>query len=89
MNDVVVSGVDDNASIGSITGAGSKTAEYEFTGKNTSYDLTGKLTITNGTIYIDEDVVVQAAGQECTNTCIMRRNRRRSKAGRKICHEDR
>ena len=62
MNDVVVSGVDDNASIGSITGAGSKTAEYEFTGKNTSYDLTGKLTITNGTIYIDEDVVVQAAG---------------------------
>lgn len=71
MNDVVVSGVDDNASIGSITGAGSKTAEYEFTGKNTSYDLTGKLTITNGTIYIDEDVVVQAAGAVSVPTLVL------------------
>lgn len=71
MNDVVVSGVNDNASIGSITGAGSKTAEYEFTGKNTSYDLTGKLTITNGTIYIDEDVVVQAAGAVSVPTLVL------------------
>ena len=71
MNDVVVSGVDDNASIGSITGAGSKTAEYEFTGKNTSYDLTGKLAITNGTIYIDEDVVVQVAGAVSVPTLVL------------------
>ena len=62
MNDVVVSRVDDNASIGSITGVGSRTAEYEFAGENNRYDLTGKLSITNGTIYIDQDVVVQAAG---------------------------
>lgn len=71
MNDVVVSGVDDNASIGSITGAGSKTAEYEFTGKNTSYDLTGRLAITNGIVQIDEDVVVQVAGAVSVPTLVL------------------
>ena len=71
MNDVVVSRVDDNASIGSITGVGSRTAEYEFAGENNRYDLTGKLSITNGTIYIDQDVVVQAAGAVSVPTLVL------------------
>lgn len=70
MDTVVVSGVD--ASIGSITGAGSKTAEYEFDGdKNTSYDLTGKLAITNGTVYIRKNVAVQAAGALSVQTLVL------------------
>lgn len=70
MNDVVVSGVD--ASIGSITGAGSKTAEYEFDGdKSTRYDLTGKLAITNGTVYIRKNVAVQAAGALSVQTLVL------------------
>ena len=70
MDTVVVSGVD--ASIGSITGAGSKTAEYEFDGdKNTCYDLTGKLAITNGTVYIRKNVAVQAAGALSVQTLVL------------------
>ena len=70
MDTVVVSGVD--ASIGSITGAGSKTAEYEFDGyKNTRYDLTGKLAITNGTVYIRKNVAVQAAGALSVQTLVL------------------
>lgn len=72
MNDVVVSGVDDNASIGSITGAGSKTAEYEFSGEyNNRYDLTGRLAITNGIVQIDENVAVQAAGALSVQTLVL------------------
>ena len=70
MDTVVVSGVD--ASIGSITGAGSKTAEYEFDGdKSTRYDLTGKLAITNGTVYIRKNVAVQAAGALSVQTLVL------------------
>ncbi|MEQ2578819.1 hypothetical protein [Hominiventricola aquisgranensis] len=70
MDTVVVSGVD--ASIGSITGAGSKTAEYEFDGdENTRYDLTGKLAITNGTVYIRKNVAVQAAGALSVQTLVL------------------
>ena len=71
MSDVVVSRVDDNASIGSITGAGSRTAEYEFAGENTRYDLTGKLAITNGTVYIRKNVAVQAAGALSVPTLVL------------------
>lgn len=72
MNDVVVSGVDDNASIGSITGAGSKTAEYEFSDEYTNrYDLTGRLAITNGIVRIDENVAVQAAGALSVQTLVL------------------
>lgn len=72
MNDVVVSGVDDNASIGSITGAGSKTAEYEFSGEyNNRYSLTGRLAITNGIVQIDENVAVQAAGALSVQTLVL------------------
>lgn len=72
MDTVVVSRVDANASIGSITGVGSKTAEYEFDGdKNTRYDLTGKLAITNGTVYIRKNVAVQAAGALSVPTLVL------------------
>lgn len=72
MDTVVVSRVDDNASIGSITGAGSKTAEYEFSGEyNNRYDLTGRLAITNGIVQIDENVAVQAAGALSVQTLVL------------------
>lgn len=71
MNDVVVSRVDDNASIGSITGVGSRTAEYEFAGENNCYDLTGRLAITNGIVQIDENVAVQAAGALSVQTLVL------------------
>ena len=71
MDNVVVSGDYANASIGSITGTGSKTAEYEFSGEHNRYDLTGRLAITNGIVQIDEDVAVQAAGALSVQTLVL------------------
>ena len=71
MDNVVVSEVNANASIGSITGTGSKTAEYEFSGEHKRYDLTGRLAITNGIVRIDKDVAVQAAGALSVQTLVL------------------
>ena len=72
MDNVVVSGVYANASIGSITRSRFQDSRSEFDGdKNTRYDLTGKLAITNGTVYIRKNVAVQAAGALSVQTLVL------------------